>query len=109
MCKKFESSIRYLGRDTTSTNMTLGTSTRLTACKFMSECSRKRAATSPLNPEFDKKSRLGLRDGGLHELNENLRDWMLDLAQTFREVAVNVLVLTKGRPLAIDNSWTKVK
>jgi hypothetical protein len=92
----------------------------------MSESSRKRAATSPLNPEFGKKSRLGLTDEELDDLNENLRDWIQNmkghpdyaptnpedvstgvLAQTFQQIAWNVLA--KGRASAIDNSWTKVK
>jgi hypothetical protein len=90
----------------------------------MSESSRKRAATSPLNPEFEKKSRLGLTDEELDDLNENLREWIQFLhpdyapanpedvstgvlAQTFKQIAL--IVLAKGHALAIDNSWTKVK
>jgi hypothetical protein len=88
----------------------------------MSESSRKRAATSPLSSEFDKKSRLGLTDEELKDLNENLCDWVLDhhsslfnpegvkarvLAQTFQQITWNLL--SKGRASAIDNSWTKVK
>jgi hypothetical protein len=93
----------------------------------MSESSRKRAATSPLNPEFGKKSRLGLTDEELNDLNENLRDWIQRLqrlhpdyaptnpedvstgvlVQTFQQIALNVLA--KGCASAIDNSWTKVK
>src|SRR6266545_4654311 len=88
----------------------------------MSESSRKRAATSPLNPEFDKKSRLGLTDEELNDLNEHLRDWIQNmkghpdyaptdpgdiparvLAQTFREVVV--LLLDTSRASTIDQSW----
>src|SRR5882757_582861 len=38
----------------------------------MLESSRKHAATSPLGSEFDKKSRLGLTDEELNDLNEHL-------------------------------------
>jgi hypothetical protein len=84
--------------------------------------SRKRAATSPLSPEFEKKSRLGLTDEELNELNENLRDWvsLLDhsalsnpedvptrvLAQTFQQIAWNLL--DTSRASNIDKSWKKV-
>jgi hypothetical protein len=83
--------------------------------------SRKRAATSPLNPAFEKKSRLELTNEELDELSESLRDWVLDhhsalsnpeevstrvLAQTFREV-VNLLLDT-SRASTIDKSWKKV-
>ncbi len=87
----------------------------------MSESSRKRAATSPLSSECNKKSKLGLTDEELNELNENLRDWMLDhpslsnpedvsmrvLAQSCQQIFLHLLA--KGRALTIDNSWTKVK
>lgn len=87
----------------------------------MSESSRKRAATSPLGSEFDKKSRLGLTDEEVNDLNENLRDWVLDhhsalsspeevstrvLAQTFQQIALNVL--DTSRASTIDKSWKKV-
>jgi hypothetical protein len=92
----------------------------------MSESSRKRAATSSLGSEFDKKSRLGLTDEELNDLNENLRDWMQllkgnpdyaptdpgdistrVLAQTFREVVV--YLLDTSRASTMDESWKKVK
>ena len=92
----------------------------------MSESSRKRAAISSLGSEFDKKSRLGLTDEELNDLNENLRDWMQllkgnpdyaptdpgdistrVLAQTFREVVV--YLLDTSRASTMDESWKKVK
>jgi hypothetical protein len=89
--------------------------------QVMSEGSRKRAATSPLNSEFDKKSRLGLTDEQLDDLNETLRYWVLDhsalpnsqdvsarvLAQTFQQIIWNLLA--KNRVLTIGTSWTNVK
>ena len=88
----------------------------------MSESYRKCAATSPLSPEFEKKSRLGLTDEELNDLNESLRDWvsLLDhsalsnpedistrvLAQTFQHIALNVL--DTSRASTIDKSWKKV-
>jgi len=87
----------------------------------MSEGSRKRAATSSLSSEFDKKSKLGLTDGELNDLNKHLRHWIRHpdyslshpqdvstrvLAQTFREVVVYVVV-TSGAS-TIDKSWKDV-
>ena len=93
----------------------------------MSESSRKRAATSPLGSEFDKKSRLRLTDEELNDLNEHLCDWIQHqkghpdyaptdpgdistrvLAQTFREVVVYLLLLDTSRASTIDKSWKKV-
>ena len=92
----------------------------------MSESSRKRAATSSLGSEFDKKSKLGLTDEELNDLNEHLRDWIQllkghpdyalrdpgdistrVLARTFREVVV--YLLDTSRASTIDKSWKKVK
>jgi hypothetical protein len=91
----------------------------------MSESFRKRAATSPLGSEFDKKSRLRLTDEELDDLNEHLRDWIHPLkghpdyaptdpgdistrvlAQTFQQIALNVL--DTSRASTIDKSWKKV-
>ena len=92
----------------------------------MSESSRKRAATSPLGSKFDKKSRLGLTDEELNDLNENLCDWIqcqqghpdyaptdpedistTVLAQTFQQITLGVL----GTSLAstMHKSWGKLK
>ena len=61
-------------------------------------------------------------DEGLNDLNEHLRDWVLDhhsalsnpedistriLAQTFREVVVNVL--DTARASSVDKSWKILK
>ena len=97
-------------RDKSGTNKTVDAT-------FMS---RKRAATSPLNPDFEKKSRMGLTDEELNELNENLRDWALDhsalsnpedvstrvFAQTFQQIVINVLDTFSAS--TIDKSWKKV-
>ena len=48
----------------------------------MSEGSRKRAATSPLSSEFDKKSKLGLSHEELSDLNEHLRYTLITRSQT---------------------------
>jgi hypothetical protein len=91
----------------------------------MSESSRKRAATSSLGSEFDKKSKLGLTDEELNDLNEHLCDWIQHLkghpdyaltdpgdistrvlAQTFREVVV--YLLDTSRASTIDKTWKKV-
>ena len=89
------------------------------------ESSRKRVATSPLSPEFDKRSRLGLTDEELQDLNENLCDWIQLLkghpgfaptnpedistsviAQTFQQIIV--ILLDTSRASTIDKSWKKV-
>ena len=88
------------------------------------ESSRKRVATSPLSSEFDKRSRLGLTDEELQDLNEQLRDWIQHqkghdyaptnledistrvLAQTFREIIV--ILLDTSRASTINKSWKKV-
>ena len=86
------------------------------------ESSRKRVATSPLSSEFDKRSRLGLTDEELQDLNEQLRGWiqlLTDyaqtnpedistrvLAQTFREIIV--ILLDTSRASTVDKSWKKV-
>lgn len=89
------------------------------------ESSRKRVATSPLSSEFDKRSRLGLTDEELQDLNENLRLWIQPLkghpdyapmnpeeistrvlAQTFQLIALNVL--STSRASTIDKSWKKI-
>ena len=41
----------------------------------MPQISGKRAATSPLNSEFDKRPKLGLSDEELKELNEELEEY----------------------------------
>jgi hypothetical protein len=38
--------------------------------------SGKRAASSPLGSEFDKKSRLGLTEEEVNDLNKSVRYWM---------------------------------
>jgi hypothetical protein len=84
------------------------------------ESSRKRVATSPLSSEFDKRSRLGLTDEELQDLNEHLCDWIQPdyaptnpedistrvLAQTFQQIILNLL--DTSRASTIDKSWKKV-
>ena len=84
------------------------------------ESSRKRVATSPRSSEFDKRSRLGLTDEELQDLNESLRDWVLDhtalstpedistrvLAQTFQQIII--ILVNTSRASTIDKSWMKV-
>jgi len=88
----------------------------------MSRSSGKRAASSPLSSEFGKKSRLGLTDEEVSDLNNNVRDWIRDfphyallnvedvstraLALTFQQVAFSVL--DTARASTIDKSWLKV-
>lgn len=88
----------------------------------MSKDSGKRAASSPLSPKFDKKTRLGLTDEEVNDLNNNVRDWIQDsphyallnaeevstrtLALTFQQVAINVL--NTARASTVDKSWLKV-
>ena len=88
------------------------------------ESSRKRVATSPLSSEFDKRSRLGLTDEELQDLNEQLRDWIQHqkghdyaptnpedistrvLAQTFQQIIF--ILLDTSRASTVDKSWKKV-
>jgi hypothetical protein len=85
----------------------------------MLRSSGKRAASSPLSSEFDKKSRLGLTDEEVNNLNNTVRDWMRGLphyaqletedvstnalALTFKEVAC--CVLGTARTSTFDRSW----
>ena len=88
----------------------------------MSEGSRKRAATSPLSSEFDKKSKLGLTTEELNELNEHLRHWIRHpdyslsnpedvsarvLAQTIQQIVLNILDTTHAS--IMEKSWKKLK
>lgn len=89
------------------------------------ENSRKRVATSPRSSEFDKRSRLGLTDEEIQDLNESLCDWIQHLkghpdyvptnpedistrvlAQTFQQIIFNLL--DTSRASTIDKSWMKV-
>ena len=85
----------------------------------MSQSSAKRAASSPLSSEFDKKSRLGLTEEEVTDLNKCIRYWIEDfphyaqlnaedvstraLAQALQQVAWKVL--DTSRASTLDKSW----
>jgi hypothetical protein len=87
----------------------------------MLQGSGKRAASSPLGSEFDKKSRLGLTEEEVNDLNKSVRYWMRNspnyallnaedvptsaLALALREVALNML--DTARASTIDKRWLK--
>jgi hypothetical protein len=87
----------------------------------MLQSSGKRAASSPLGPEFDKKSRLGLTEEEVNDLNKNLHYWIRDfphyallnaedvpmraLALALQQVAINIL--DTARASTIDKGWLK--
>jgi hypothetical protein len=87
----------------------------------MLQSSGKRAASSPLGSEFDKKSRLGLAEEEVNDLDKNLRYWIRNsphyalfdaenvptsaLAMTLQQVAFNIL--DTARASTIDKCWLK--
>jgi hypothetical protein len=89
----------------------------------MSQSSGKRAASSPLSSEFDKKSRLGLTEDEVNDLNESIRYWIQDypqyallnaedvstraLALAFQQVAIKLLYTS--RATLLDKLWLDAK
>ncbi|KAF8221810.1 hypothetical protein L208DRAFT_1462278, partial [Tricholoma matsutake] len=89
----------------------------------MLQNSGKRAASSPLGSEFDKKSRLGLTEEEVNDLNERVRYWIREfphyallnvegvstraLALAFQQVAFNVLDISRASTL--EKSWLDAK
>ncbi|KAF8226340.1 hypothetical protein L208DRAFT_369279 [Tricholoma matsutake] len=85
----------------------------------MLQSSGKRAASSPLGSEFDKKSRLGLTEEEVNDLNKRIRYWIRHfpqyallnaedvqtsaLAMAFQQVALKVQ--DTSRASTLDKSW----